>query len=160
MGWLRLSISSNVFLFLALRVCITLPTENGFIECKIRVDYDEGSNNYYKNVKPCIVIKKKKTFINLFCHAEKLSWDNLTVRMLFISIYITQFNSLHTVLRILYSKYFFFVCTDNQKVFSSVKIWICYYIDRCELWGFIREINSGIFTCQNISFFPAGTTFT
>ena len=30
---------------------------------------------------------------------------------------------------------------------------IC-YIDRCELWGFIREINSGIFTCENISFFP------
>jgi hypothetical protein len=29
-----------------------------------------------------------------------------------------------------------------------------YYIDRCELWGFIREINSGIFTCENISFFP------
>ena len=35
-----------------------------------------------------------------------------------------------------------------------------YHIDRCELWGFIREINSGIFTCENISFFPAGTTFT
>jgi hypothetical protein len=35
-----------------------------------------------------------------------------------------------------------------------------YYIDRCELWGFIREINSGIFICENISFFPAGTTFT
>ena len=29
-----------------------------------------------------------------------------------------------------------------------------YYIDRCELWGFIREINSGIFTCENISLFP------
>ena len=29
-----------------------------------------------------------------------------------------------------------------------------YYIDRCELWGFIREINSGIFICENISFFP------
>ena len=28
-----------------------------------------------------------------------------------------------------------------------------YYIDRCELWGFIREINSGIFTCENIIFF-------
>jgi hypothetical protein len=35
-----------------------------------------------------------------------------------------------------------------------------YYIDRCELWGFIREINSGIFTCENIIFFPTGTTFT
>ena len=23
----------------------------------------------------------------------------------------------------------------------------------CELWGFIREINSGIFTYENISFF-------
>jgi hypothetical protein len=29
-----------------------------------------------------------------------------------------------------------------------------YYIDRCELWGFFREINSGIFTCENISCFP------
>ena len=29
-----------------------------------------------------------------------------------------------------------------------------YYIDGCELWGFIREINSGIFTCENISFLP------
>jgi hypothetical protein len=29
-----------------------------------------------------------------------------------------------------------------------------YYIDRCELWGFISEINSGIFTCENISLFP------
>ena len=28
-----------------------------------------------------------------------------------------------------------------------------YYIDRCELWGFIREMNSCIFTCENISFF-------
>jgi hypothetical protein len=27
------------------------------------------------------------------------------------------------------------------------------YIYRCELWEFIREINSGIFTCENISFF-------
>jgi hypothetical protein len=31
---------------------------------------------------------------------------------------------------------------------------VSYYIDRCELWRFIREINSGIFTCENISFFP------
>ena len=30
---------------------------------------------------------------------------------------------------------------------------IVYYIDRCQLWGFIREINSGIFTCENISLF-------
>ena len=29
-----------------------------------------------------------------------------------------------------------------------------YYIDRCELWVFFREINSGIFTCENIRFFP------
>jgi hypothetical protein len=40
----------------------------------------------------------------------------------------------------------------------SKKQFLCnkksYYIDRCELWGFIREINSGIFTCENISFFP------
>ena len=28
-----------------------------------------------------------------------------------------------------------------------------YYIDRCELWGIIREINSGIFTCENFIFF-------
>jgi hypothetical protein len=32
---------------------------------------------------------------------------------------------------------------------------VSYYIDRCELWGFIREINSGIFTCENISYFPS-----
>ena len=36
---------------------------------------------------------------------------------------------------------------------NNLIIAIC-YIDRCELWGFIREINSGIFTCENISFFP------
>ena len=36
---------------------------------------------------------------------------------------------------------------------------ICYYIDRCELWGFIREINSGI-SHVTYQFFPAGTTFT
>ena len=35
----------------------------------------------------------------------------------------------------------------------------CYYIDRCELWGFIREINSGISDLK-YQFFPAGTTFT
>ena len=34
-----------------------------------------------------------------------------------------------------------------------------YYIDRCELWGFIREINSGI-SHVKYQFFPAGTTFT
>ena len=28
------------------------------------------------------------------------------------------------------------------------------HINRCELLGFIREINSGIFTCEKISFFP------
>ena len=35
-------------------------------------------------------------------------------------------------------------------------------VDRCELWGFIREINSGIFTykIRKYQFFPAGTTFT
>jgi hypothetical protein len=36
---------------------------------------------------------------------------------------------------------------------NNLIIAIC-YIDRCELWGFIREINSCIFTCENISFFP------
>ena len=30
-----------------------------------------------------------------------------------------------------------------------------YHIDRCDLWGLIREINFGI-----LPFFPAGTTFT
>jgi hypothetical protein len=33
-----------------------------------------------------------------------------------------------------------------------------YYIDRCELWGFIREINSGISHVRYQFFFPAGTT--
>jgi hypothetical protein len=33
-----------------------------------------------------------------------------------------------------------------------------YYIDRCELWGFIREINSGI-SHVKYQFFPTGTTF-
>jgi hypothetical protein len=35
---------------------------------------------------------------------------------------------------------------------------LSYYIDRCELWGFIREINSGI-SHVRYQFFPAGTTF-
>jgi len=34
-----------------------------------------------------------------------------------------------------------------------------YYIDRCELWVSIREINSGI-SHVRYQFFPAGTTFT
>ena len=35
---------------------------------------------------------------------------------------------------------------------SSIKpITFTYYIDMCELWGFIREINSGI---SHVSFFP------
>jgi hypothetical protein len=34
---------------------------------------------------------------------------------------------------------------------------ICYYIVRCELRGFIREINSGI-SHVIYQFFPAGTT--
>jgi hypothetical protein len=34
-----------------------------------------------------------------------------------------------------------------------------YYIDRCELWGFMREINSDI-SHLRYQFFPAGTTFT
>jgi hypothetical protein len=36
---------------------------------------------------------------------------------------------------------------------------ITYYIDSCELWGFIREINSGI-SHVKYQFFPTGTTFT
>jgi hypothetical protein len=35
----------------------------------------------------------------------------------------------------------------------------CYYIDRCELWGFICKINSDI-SHVKYQFFPAGTTFT
>ena len=33
-----------------------------------------------------------------------------------------------------------------------------YYIDRCELWGFICEINSGI-SHVKYQFFPTRTTF-
>jgi hypothetical protein len=36
---------------------------------------------------------------------------------------------------------------------------IVYYIDRCELWGFIGEINSDI-SHVKYQFFSAGTTFT
>jgi hypothetical protein len=36
---------------------------------------------------------------------------------------------------------------------------VCYYIDRCDLWEFIHEINSGISHVIH-QFFPAGTTFT
>jgi hypothetical protein len=36
---------------------------------------------------------------------------------------------------------------------------VIYYIVKCELWGFIREINSGILHVK-YQFFPAGTTFT
>ena len=35
---------------------------------------------------------------------------------------------------------------------------LSYYIDRCEFWGFIREINSGI-SHVRYQFFLAGTTF-
>ena len=35
---------------------------------------------------------------------------------------------------------------------------ISYYIDRCELWGFIREIYSDI-SHVKYQFFPARTTF-
>jgi hypothetical protein len=34
-----------------------------------------------------------------------------------------------------------------------------YYIDRCDLWGFTCEINSGL-SHVRYQFFPAGTTFT
>ena len=40
-----------------------------------------------------------------------------------------------------------------------IVITVFYYIDRCELWGFICEINSGI-SHVKYQFFPAGTTFT
>jgi hypothetical protein len=36
---------------------------------------------------------------------------------------------------------------------------VVYYIDKCELWGFIREINSNI-SHVRYQLFPAGTTFT
>jgi hypothetical protein len=45
----------------------------------------------------------------------------------------------------------------RSKMIAKLRVLVgsgSYYIDRCELWGFIREINSGIFTCENISFFP------
>jgi uncharacterized membrane protein YedE/YeeE len=35
-----------------------------------------------------------------------------------------------------------------------------YYIDRCELWGSIREINSGISHVKYLLFFSVGSTFT
>ena len=41
----------------------------------------------------------------------------------------------------------------------SSAVIVYYYIDRCELWGFIREINSGIFKCENISFFSSRNYF-
>jgi len=40
------------------------------------------------------------------------------------------------------------ICTDNAN----------YYIDRCELWRFIREINSDI-SHVKYQFFPTRTTF-
>jgi hypothetical protein len=40
-----------------------------------------------------------------------------------------------------------------------IVITVFYYIDRCELWGFIREINSGI-SHVKYQFFPTVTTFT
>ena len=46
------------------------------------------------------------------------------------------------------------MCDDGASISSSLFNIHTYYIDRCELWGFIREINSGIFTCENIFFFP------
>jgi hypothetical protein len=40
---------------------------------------------------------------------------------------------------------------------SMTSCWLCakvnYYIDKCELWGFIREINSGI-SHVRYHFFP------
>jgi hypothetical protein len=44
------------------------------------------------------------------------------------------------------------IIPSSKEIIHLIKI--IYYIDRCELWGFIREINYGIFTCVNISFFP------
>jgi hypothetical protein len=50
-----------------------------------------------------------------------------------------------------------------SNILISKKQFLCdkksYYIDRCELWGFICEINSGI-SHVKYQFFPTGTTFT
>jgi hypothetical protein len=47
------------------------------------------------------------------------------------------------------------------KEHGNLQTWVAwfYYIDRCELWGFIREINSGI-SHVRYQFFSAGTTLT
>ena len=44
------------------------------------------------------------------------------------------------------------IIPSSKEIIHLIKI--TYYIDRCELWGFICEMNYGIFTCKNISFFP------
>jgi hypothetical protein len=49
----------------------------------------------------------------------------------------------------------------KRNVYSILTLYLraYYYIDRCELWGFIHEVNSGI-SHVRYQFFPAGTTFT
>ena len=44
------------------------------------------------------------------------------------------------------------MCDDGASISSSLFNIHAYYIDRCEFWGFIREINSGVCTCENIFF--------
>jgi hypothetical protein len=51
----------------------------------------------------------------------------------------------------------FFLFGVQEYLYCVLQIF--YYIDRCELWGFIHEINSGI-SHVRYQFFFAGTTFT
>ena len=56
-------------------------------------------------------------------------------------------------------QYCFSVLHSKSHCTQWSAITVCYYIDRCELWGFIREINAGI-SHVKYQFFPTGTTFT
>jgi hypothetical protein len=57
----------------------------------------------------------------------------------------------------MYMYFYFYLSSASHQITDSVFLkrrYLIYYIDRCELWEFIREINPGIFTCENIKFFP------
>ena len=57
------------------------------------------------------------------------------------------------------SEYHFFSKVNKSTHLPHQKtVIVYYYIDRCELWGFIHEINSGI-SHVKYQFFPAETTF-
>ena len=47
---------------------------------------------------------------------------------------------------------------QKQQASPVIDFWLA-SLDRCELWGFIGEINSDI-SYVKYQFFPAGTTFT